>query len=337
MLVLSKVAWLTDFRCVPSVPESSLFRAQMEMRAQSGGSAGPPDGGDGEEARDALVLPLHQIRTIHTSNEYTEGPVATSGYSRTADLRPSGPSVDEGVVPDGTTPRDSRDIQDSRDFRDSRDSSQGARSPQSVASRSTSGTSEGSCSNSSEQRLLGNTSSTTSEQVPVVRVQPKRSEVKQEELKPLTVGSGSGKQHSQRCEQCQRCKCEDCRSPRSLPACWVCGRRCLCSAESTVDYVTCVCCLKALFYHCSTDDEDVCADKPFSCQQSHCCVRWSSAGALALVLPCLLCYLPARGCLALCQACYDRTHRPGCRCRQAKASRCKKNNTEKDSHMGHDC
>ncbi|XP_036416291.1 protein sprouty homolog 2 [Colossoma macropomum] len=315
----------------------------METRAQSGGSTGSPEGGDGEEAREALVLPLHQIRTIHTSNEYTEGPVATSGYSRTVDLRPSGPSMDVGAVQDGTMPResedfqytqnsrdfqdsrDSRDLQDSRDFRDSRDSSQGARSPQSAASRSTSGTSEGSCSNSSEQRLLGTISRTTGEPPAVVRVQPKRSEAKQEELKPLNTTAGSGKQHSQRCEHCHRCICEDCRSPRPLPSCWVCGRRCLCSAESTVDYFTCVCCLKALFYHCSTDDEDVCADKPFSCHQSHCCVRWSAAGALALILPCLLCYLPARGCLALCQACHDRAHRPGCRCKDTHVSRCKKN------------
>ncbi|XP_072513401.1 protein sprouty homolog 2 [Salminus brasiliensis] len=301
----------------------------METRAQSGGSSGPPDGGDGEEAREVPVLLLHQIRTVHTSNEYTDGPVAISGHSRTPDLRPSGPSADEGVVQDGTLPGNSRDIpdsqdfQDSRDFRDSRDSSQGARSAQSAASRSTSGTSEGSYGNSSEQRLLGNAGRAAGEQVQVVRVQPKRSEAKNEELKPLTMTSGSAKQHSQRCERCHLCKCEDCRSPRSLPTCWLCGRRCLCSAESAVDYATCACCLKGMFYHCSTDDEDVCADKPFSCQQPHCCVRWSAAGALALLLPCLLCYLPARGCLALCQACHDRAHRPGCRCRDTGALLCK--------------
>ncbi|XP_049326108.1 protein sprouty homolog 2-like [Astyanax mexicanus] len=316
----------------------------METRAQSGGSSGPPDGGDGgEEAREAPVLLLHQIRTVHVSNEYTEGPVAISARSRTPDLRPSGPTMDEGMMQDGSWTLssgnsgevvDSQDFQDSghsrdvqtRDLHDSRDSSHGPHGPhsaQSPASRSTSGTSEGSYSNSSEQRLLGNASRAAVEQVQVVQAQPKRSEAKKEELKPLTVSAGSGKQHSDRCDRCRRCKCEECRSPRSLPACWLCGRRCLCSAESAVDYMTCACCLKGMFYHCSTDDEDVCADKPFSCQQPNCCVRWSAAGALALILPCLLCYLPARGCLALCQACHDRAHRPGCRCQDAGDSLCK--------------
>lgn len=317
MLLLTLFLILQDFRCVPGVPESPLFRAQMETRAQSGGSGGSPDAGDGEEARETLVLSLHQIRTSRMSNEYTEGPVATSG---------SGPLMEEGAGQDGTSPPDSRDrpgSRDSIDFRDSRDSSQGIHSPQNVTSRSTSGTSETSCSNSSEQRLLENVGTTSGERAAAVRMQPKRSEAKQEELKPLATTAGSGKLHSQLCRRCLHCRCKECRTPMALPYCWLCGGRCLCSAESVVDYATCACCLKALFYHCSSDDEDVCADKPFSCHQSHCCVRWSVAGALALVLPCLLCYLPARGCLALCQACHDCAHRPGCRCRDV--SHCKNN------------
>ncbi|XP_066517081.1 protein sprouty homolog 2 [Hoplias malabaricus] len=309
----------------------------METRAQGGGG-----GGGGEEAP---MLSLQQICCAHVSNEYTEGPVASSGHPQSEDVQPSGLPEDSNlplestVLPGYTDSRhfqesqdsgaskaskDLQDPQDSRTSRDFRDSSQDSRSLQIVASRSTSGTSEGSCSNSSEQRLLGNASKGS---MPVVQAQPKSYENKKEELKPLVKESEGGKKHPRLCQRCQKCKCEDCRSPRSLPSCWICGKRCVCSAESTVDYLTCVCCLKCCFYHCSSDDEDVCADKPFSCSSPHCCVRWSSAGALALILPCLLCYLPARGCLKLCQICYNRTSSPGCRCRGADKSHAHKVST----------
>ncbi|GAA6099730.1 protein sprouty homolog 2 [Tachysurus ichikawai] len=133
-------------------------------------------------------------------------------------------------------------------------------------------------------------------------------EPKQETTKKLN------RKHPSPCDHCSRCKCRDCAAETPLPACWLCGRRCLCSAEALVEYTTCVCCLKALLYHCSNDDEDSNADAPFSCRESGRCTRWSSAIAMSFVLPCMLCYAPARGCLALCQLCYAHTHRTGCRC-----------------------
>ncbi|XP_013881687.1 protein sprouty homolog 3 [Austrofundulus limnaeus] len=121
--------------------------------------------------------------------------------------------------------------------------------------------------------------------------------------------------HSFICERCGRCKCQECCSPRRLPSCWACGQRCLCSAEAVVEYGTCLCCVKGLFYHCSAqDDEDDCADRPCSCAPAHACARWSSMALLALCLPCLCCYPPARLCLALCRRAHDRATRPGCRC-----------------------
>ncbi|XP_061892215.1 protein sprouty homolog 2 [Entelurus aequoreus] len=122
--------------------------------------------------------------------------------------------------------------------------------------------------------------------------------------------------HSE-CARCGLCRCPECRRPRALPSCWMCGGRCVCSAQHAAEYCTCVCCLKGLFYHCSSDDEDTCADKPFSCAQSHCCVRWTAVSLMTAALPCLLCHLPARGCVAVCQGCYDRATRPGCRCKNA--------------------
>lgn len=134
-------------------------------------------------------------------------------------------------------------------------------------------------------------------------------EPKQETTKQLN------RKHPNPCDRCSRCKCRDCTAATPLPACWLCGRRCLCSAEALVEYTTCVCCLKALLYHCSSDDEDFSADAPFSCHESRRCTRWSTVVAMAFFLPCLLCYAPARGCLALCQLCHDHTHRTGCRCK----------------------
>ncbi|KAI7811258.1 protein sprouty homolog 2 [Triplophysa rosa] len=294
----------------------------METRAQNGGSGssgllrpqrdtGRPQAGY-SEPWEGQVLSLDQIRSIRGSNEYTEGPTVVPrppASQQKTDSQPSSPTSSEPSE-HTESPRTQRG---------------GQRTPQQPprggVSRSISGTSDGSRSTtrtstgstSSEQRLLGTAGGDR-----IVRAQPKRSELKQDELKPLAaavVGARAGKgKHLNRCENCGRCKCEGCTCPRTLPSCWMCGHRCLCSATSATDYVTCLCCVKGLFYHCSSDDEDVCADKPFSCSQSHCCMRWSAISVLALFLPCLLCYLPAKGCVALCQACYDCTNRPGCRC-----------------------
>lgn len=171
-----------------------------------------------------------------------------------------------------------------------------------------------------DSRSVGGPSSGPRPQI--IRTQPKRAE---EELKPLNAEPRQHKtpgKHSNKCERCGRCPCPECRRPRALPSCWMCGRRCVCSAQSAVEYGSCVCCVKGLFYHCSSDDEDTCADKPFSCSQSHCCVRWSAVSLLALLLPCLLCYLPAKGCVAVCQSCYDRAARPGCRCKNTNVIQC---------------
>ena len=58
------------------------------------------------------------------------------------------------------------------------------------------------------------------------------------------------------CSECNRCRCQSCRTPRPLPSKWLCGDKCLCSAESCVDYVSCLCCVKGLFYHCGPATED---------------------------------------------------------------------------------
>ena len=63
-----------------------------------------------------------------------------------------------------------------------------------------------------------------------------------------------------------------------------------------VDCCTCLCCVKALFYHCSEDDSDDChidaSIDPCSCQGpgAECAGRWGILGVLSMCMPCLLCY-----------------------------------------------
>uniref|UniRef100_A0A803VHS8 Sprouty RTK signaling antagonist 3 n=1 Tax=Ficedula albicollis TaxID=59894 RepID=A0A803VHS8_FICAL len=175
----------------------------------------------------------------------------------------------------------------------------------------------------SEQRLLSPSHSgqslartpSHSGQSPV-RTQPRLGDPKAE------VSPRKG--HALRCEACGRCRCPRCTAARSLPSCWLCNQRCLCSAESLLDYGTCLCCVKGLFYHCSTDDEDTCADEPCSCGPGSCCARWAAMSALSLLLPCLCCYFPTLGCLKLCQRGYDGLKRPGCRCQSHTNTVCRK-------------
>ena len=123
------------------------------------------------------------------------------------------------------------------------------------------------------------------------------------------------------CPECGRCRCESCRQPRPLPSRWLCNNTCFCSAETSLDYASCLCCVKGLFYHCSKDyelDRDdgsaSCADDPCSCGPHRLLARWGCLAALSLVLPCLWCYWPLRGCVELCERCYARYSSQGCRC-----------------------
>lgn len=138
---------------------------------------------------------------------------------------------------------------------------------------------------------------------------------------PLLPSSPAEKKHLLLCEHCGRCRCSECTLPRPLPSCWVCNQEWLCSAQSLVDSATCMCLVRGVFYHCAADDQDdnegSCAERPCSCSGAHCCARWSFMAALSLLLPCLLCYLPAAGATLLGQRCYDGLSRPGCRCKSS--------------------
>lgn len=302
----------------------------MEARAQSGSGSqpllqAPRDSGRqrGEpDPREALtqqvhVLSLDQIRALRNTNEYTEGPTVVPRPGLKPAPRPSAQHKHERLhgLPEHRQPAR---LQHSQIHSSARASL--SRSISTVSSGSRSSTRTSTSSSSSEQRLLGPSFSSGPIADGIIRVQPK-SELKPGELKPLSKEDLG--LHAYRCEDCGKCKCKECTYPRPLPSDWICDKQCLCSAQNVIDYGTCVCCVKGLFYHCSNDDEDNCADNPCSCSQSHCCTRWSAMGVMSLFLPCLWCYLPAKGCLKLCQGCYDRVNRPGCRCKNSNTVCCK--------------
>ncbi|XP_023013115.1 protein sprouty homolog 2 [Leptinotarsa decemlineata] len=118
------------------------------------------------------------------------------------------------------------------------------------------------------------------------------------------------------CPDCGRCRCDSCQQPRPLPQKWVCNNSCLVSADSVIDYCSCLCCVKGLFYHCSeSDGDESCADDPCGCGVNRRAARWSCLAALSCILPCLWLYWPLRGCKRAVEACYARHSRTGCRCR----------------------
>ena len=76
------------------------------------------------------------------------------------------------------------------------------------------------------------------------------------------------------CVVCGRCRCAACASPKPLPSHWLCNNSCLCSAQAAVDSLSCMCCVKAAFYHCGekldqdSDKEDSWVDSPCSCSSN---------------------------------------------------------------------
>ncbi|KAM9795056.1 protein sprouty homolog 1 [Neosynchiropus ocellatus] len=290
------------------------------------------------ELQHAAILSLDQIKAIRSCNEYTEGPsevrrppaprmhprphekqertheVILVNVNNNYEHRPAG-HHHGGTVVVGLA---------------------GSRAPGLSRSTSTgSAASSGSNSSASSEQGLLVRSPPSRPGIPShhraerpVRTQPKPPPL-EVPLKPSAKGkldfSGLGVAgHQFICERCGKCKCADCTVPRSLPSCLACNGQCLCSAESALEHGTCMCLVKGIFYHCSNDDEgDSCADHPCSLSHSHCCSRFLCMGLMSVLFPCLLCYLPVKGCLKAGQRCYDRVTRPGCRCKNSNTVYCK--------------
>ena len=78
---------------------------------------------------------------------------------------------------------------------------------------------------------------------------------------------------------------------------YCCGR----DVEHMVECCPGLYCVKGLFYHCTKDSygEGSIAERPCACTPASrsCVKRWFCLGICSIFLPCLLCYLPAQGCL----------------------------------------
>lgn len=70
--------------------------------------------------------------------------------------------------------------------------------------------------------------------------------------------------------------------------------------EKAIDCCSCMCCAKAVMYHCTkdSDGEGTMADHPCTCRgpRSDCLGRWGVMGILTMFMPCLLCYIPLEAC-----------------------------------------
>lgn len=88
------------------------------------------------------------------------------------------------------------------------------------------------------------------------------------------------------------------------------------ACQDLIDCCTCMCCVKALFYHCTKDDESEgnYAEHPCSCSgpDGNCLCRWSVLGVLSLFMPCILCYLPVQGCTLGVEYCRRKPSTPDC-------------------------
>jgi len=136
---------------------------------------------------------------------------------------------------------------------------------------------------------------------------------------PGSPGSGGGSD-SIICVICGRCRCTACATATPLPSKWLCDNSCLCSADALVDTISCMCCVKAAFYHCGekidqdADKEDSWVDSPCSCSHNKWWLRWGCLAFLSLPLPCLLCYPLLKGVTKGAEYCYQAAMRQGCQC-----------------------
>ncbi|OCT66028.1 protein sprouty homolog 3 [Xenopus laevis] len=262
------------------------------------------------------VLSIDQIRSIRANNDYVERP--TVSFTQTW----SNPSLSQHSAKQ-EWPHDHLVTYNHQDIRRSQSHQHQSQHVYHDLSHSSTISSVSRSTTASDQRLLAGITPSNSGHS-FMRTQPKDGDMKQDEFIKGIMDKTDIYGHDSICEECGHCKCDECTKVRNLPSCWVCNNRCICSAENAIDYGTCLCCIKGLFYHCSSDDEDNCADDPCSCSQGSCCARWAAMSLLSFFMPCLCCYLPAKGCLKLCQKAYDRVKRPGCRCENHTNTVCRK-------------
>ncbi|XP_051514448.1 protein sprouty homolog 1-like [Myxocyprinus asiaticus] len=276
------------------------------------------------------VLTLDQIKAIRSCNEYTEGPAV-----------PHRPAPGPRSPPRNTDKHERTHEVILVNVNNNYEHRQTNSRPATLSRSTSTGSAASSGSNSSvssEQCLLAwsppNLHNYRHRPERAVRIQPKSLNTPSHPLLPPDVPLKQAQvekiesSHLYICENCGKCKCNECTAPRPLPACLACNGQCLCSAENVIEHGTCMCLVKGIFYHCSNDDDvgDPCADQPCSLSHPQCCSRFLCMGFVSVLFPCLLCYLPAKGCVKVVHSCYNRANRPGCRCKNSNTVYCKLQN-----------
>lgn len=288
----------------------------MDHHGQRGGGVRHPDLSSG------AVLSLDQIRAIRSCNEYTEGPSIERGPGprvppRSSDKRERTHEVIAVSLNNnnyGSNPRPpalSRSV--STGSAASSGSNSSVSSERGLLARSPPPRNHG---HRSERAVQTQPKSLNSSPHPFL---PPDVPLKQKQVDKVDSA------HLYICENCGKCKCAECTAPRPLPSRLACDGQFLCSADSLVEHGTCMCVVKGMFYHCSNEDDagDPCADRPCSLSHPQCCSRFMCMGLMSVLFPCLLCYLPAKGCVKACHSCHDRLNRPGCRCKNSNTVYCK--------------
>ncbi|XP_071834765.1 sprouty-related, EVH1 domain-containing protein 2-like [Apostichopus japonicus] len=76
--------------------------------------------------------------------------------------------------------------------------------------------------------------------------------------------------------------------------------RCQDAPDELLEFIgkmTCISCAQGLIYHCVNDvDGDYVDPCSCSCTGNHFCKRWTCLAMFSLLVPCLWCYIPLRGC-----------------------------------------
>ena len=122
------------------------------------------------------------------------------------------------------------------------------------------------------------------------------------------------------CQKCGKCKCEACVRPRQLPQKWLCGGNCHLSQTTIVDALSCMCCVKGVFYHCTKDDEgfesNLTNPCSFGVNSDHLMAKVATFAAALPFIPCLMTYPLLKGCAKVTEMVYAECTTSGCQCQK---------------------
>ena len=117
-------------------------------------------------------------------------------------------------------------------------------------------------------------------------------------IPPLLPNKPNNKQRRDKKSKCRHCHDSFTDETNSKGSCEYAPD----SVRTAIEKITCFSCAECMLYHCMSDSEGDFAHRPCECggvgctPDESCSKRWLGLTLLSLVLPCLCCYLPLRGC-----------------------------------------